>query len=412
MTNKKKVIIIGAGPAGMMAAYFAAKEGASVVLIEKNKLLGRKIRITGKGRCNITNASDLETIISNIYKNGNFMYSSLYSFTNEDLMNLFEEFGLSLKVERGNRVFPTSDKAIDVVIAMEKMLLSQNVSVIKNTRVRKILLDGQKVRGLKLNNGEEILADSIIIATGGKSYPLTGSTGDGYQFARECGHKVTALYPGLVGLETKNRIDKDLIGLKLKNIAISLYKNNKMVYEDFGELEYRDYGLDGPVIKSASCYIDTFKDFSYRILVDLKPALTKEKLDARILRDFGKYTNCKFEQGLKDLLPKNIISSIIRLVGIDGQKPVHQISKEERLRLVNSLKGIEYQIKGTRPIEEAIVTDGGVEIKEVNPTTMESKLVEGLYFAGEVIDVNAFTGGYNLQVAFSTGYLAGINSAR
>ncbi|WP_314729879.1 NAD(P)/FAD-dependent oxidoreductase [Peptostreptococcus stomatis] len=408
----KKVIVIGAGAAGMMAAYFAAREGAHVTIIEKNKILGRKIRITGKGRCNVTNASDLDTIINNIYRNGNFMYSSLYSFTNDDLIDLFESFGLKLKTERGNRVFPLSDKAIDVVKAMEKMLDSQAVNIKTGAKVRSILLDGNKVKGLILSNGTKIFADKIILATGGKSYPLTGSTGDGYTMAKECGHRVTNLYPSLIGMETVQDIKRDMVGLNLRNISIKLYKNSKEIYQDFGELEFREYGLDGPVIKSGSCYIDDFQKNNYRILLDLKPALSNEKLDARILRDFEKYSNNSFETGLKDLLHKKMIDYIIDKVGIDRKKPVHQVSKEERHRLLSLIKGIDFDIKRLRPIDEAIITEGGIEVKEVNPSTMESKLVEGLYFAGEILDVNAFTGGFNLQIAFSTGYLAGTSSAR
>ncbi len=396
----------------MMAGYFAAKEGASVTILEKNKMLGRKIRISGKGRCNLTNASDLETIINNIYRNGNFMYSSLYSFTNDNLIDLFESFGLKLKTERGNRVFPVSDKSIDVVKTMEKMLDSKNVRVKTSSTVKNIILEDEKVKGVVLSNGTKMMADRVIVTTGGKSYPLTGSTGDGYIMAKKCGHSITDLYPALVGLETREPISEELVGLNLRNISINLYKNGKKIYEDFGELEYRDYGIDGPLIKSASCYMDNFQKNNYKIVLDLKPALTYEKLDARILRDFEKYSNKPFEKSLKDLLPKKMIDYIVYKTGIDRKKPVHQVSKEERHILLVLIKGVEYDIKRLRPIEEAIVTEGGISVKEVNPSTMESKLVEGLYFAGEILDINGFTGGYNLQIAFSTGYLAGINSAQ
>nr|WP_308550966.1 NAD(P)/FAD-dependent oxidoreductase [uncultured Peptostreptococcus sp.] len=408
----KKVVVIGGGAAGMMAGYFAAKEGASVTILEKNKMLGRKIRISGKGRCNLTNASDLETIINNIYRNGNFMYSSLYSFTNDNLIDLFESFGLKLKTERGNRVFPVSDKSIDVVKTMEKMLDSKNVRVKTSSTVKNIILEDEKVKGVVLSNGTKMMADRVIVTTGGKSYPLTGSTGDGYIMAKKCGHSITDLYPALVGLETREPISEELVGLNLRNISINLYKNGKKIYEDFGELEYRDYGIDGPIIKSASCYMDNFQKNNYKIVLDLKPALTYEKLDARILRDFEKYSNKPFEKSLKDLLPKKMIDYIVYKTGIDRKKPVHQVSKEERHILLRLIKGVEYDIKRLRPIEEAIVTEGGISVKEVNPSTMESKLVEGLYFAGEILDINGFTGGYNLQIAFSTGYLAGINSAQ
>lgn len=408
----KKVLVVGGGAAGMMAAYFAAKEGAQVTILEKNKLLGRKIRITGKGRCNVTNASDLETIIKNIYRNGNFMYSSLYSFTNDDLMDLFRSFGLDLKTERGNRVFPVSDRAIDVVRTMEKMLDSQGVKIKTGARVKSLIIDQARAKGLVLADGKKIFADKIILATGGKSYPLTGSTGDGYIMAQQCGHKVTSLYPSLIGMETIGEIKKELVGLNLRNISIGLYKNNKKIYDDFGELEFRDYGLDGPVIKSSSCYIDDFRKNNYRLMLDLKPALSSEKLDARILRDFDKYSKSSIEAGLKDLLPKRMIGYIIDRLAIDGKKPVHQVSKEERQDLLALIKGISFDIKRLRPMDEAIITEGGIEVKEVNPSTMESKIVKDLYFAGEILDVNGFTGGYNLQIAFSTGYLAGVSSAK
>ena len=408
----KKVAVIGAGAAGSMAAYFAAKSGADVTVYEKNNIIGRKLRITGKGRCNITNASDVEDIISNIYRNGNFMYSALYSFTNDSLMELFKEYGLKLKVERGNRVFPESDKALDVVLTIEKMLKNAGVKIEFNTKVDSIIVNNGKVEGLQLGNGKKVQADSVIIATGGVSYPLTGSTGDGYKMAGKLGHNITRLKPALAGLETKETPRKEMVGLNLRNIGINLFENNKKVYEDFGELEFRNYGIDGPTIKSASCYVEDTEKKSYYVVLDLKPALSEEKLDLRIQRDFKKYMNKNFENALKDLLPKSMMDFVIDLSGIDRYKPVHQVTKEERAKLLSSIKKIRFDITKIRPIEEAIVTSGGIEVKEINPSTMESKKVKGLYFAGEVVDIDAYTGGYNLQAAFSMGYLAGISSSQ
>lgn len=408
----KKVAIIGAGAAGSIAAYFAAKSGADVTMYEKNNIIGRKLRITGKGRCNITNASDLEDIISNIYRNGNFMYSALYSFSNDNLMDLFKEYGLKLKIERGNRVFPESDKALDVVLTIEKMLKDAGVKIEFNKKVESIIIEDERIKGIKLGDGKKIFADSVVIATGGVSYPLTGSSGDGYKMAGKAGHNITRLKPALAGLETVQLPRKEMIGLNLRNIGISLYENNKKIYEDFGELEFRNYGIDGPTIKSASCYVEDTQKNTYYIVLDLKAALSEEKLDLRIQRDFKKYMNKNFENALNDLLPKSMIDFVISLSEIDRYKAVHQITKKERRKLLESIKKIRFDIKKIRPIEEAIVTSGGVEVKEINPATMESKKIEGLYFAGEIVDIDAYTGGYNLQVAFSMGYLAGISSSK
>lgn len=408
----KKVAIIGAGAAGSIAAYFAAKSGADVTVYEKNNIIGRKLRITGKGRCNITNASDLEDIISNIYRNGNFMYSALYSFSNDNLMDLFKEYGLKMKIERGNRVFPESDKALDVVLTIEKMLKDAGVKIEFNKKVESIIIEDERIKGIKLGDGKKIFADSVVIATGGVSYPLTGSSGDGYKMAGKAGHNITRLKPALAGLETVQLPRKEMIGLNLRNIGISLYENNKKIYEDFGELEFRNYGIDGPTIKSASCYVEDTQKNTYYIVLDLKAALSEEKLDLRIQRDFKKYMNKNFENALNDLLPKSMIDFVISLSEIDRYKAVHQITKKERRKLLESIKKIRFDIKKIRPIEEAIVTSGGVEVKEINPATMESKKVEGLYFAGEIVDIDAYTGGYNLQAAFSMGYLAGISSSK
>lgn len=409
--SMKNVIIVGAGASGIIAAYFAEKNGANVTLIEKNKMIGRKLRITGKGRCNITNASDLEDIIKNIYKNGNFMYSSLYSFTNYDMMDLLERNGLKIKVERGNRVFPESDLAIDVVRTLEKMISNKNIKIIYNKTVKKMILDETKsqIRGVKLNSGEIIYADSVVVSTGGMTYPLTGSTGDGYRFARDCNHEVTELYPALVGMETKEVPAKEMVGFLLKNISIKLLKNGKKIYEEQGELEFRDYGIDGALVKRASSLVRDSSD--YKVILDLKPALSREKLDMRIQRDFSKNMNISFKKAIKSLLPSNLLSFVLEKSDIDSEKVVHQIKKEERLKFVDLIKNIEFNIKSLRPMDEGIVTSGGVSIKEINPQTMESKLVKGLYFSGEVIDVEGYTGGYNLQIAFSTGYLAGVSAS-
>ncbi|WP_296645335.1 NAD(P)/FAD-dependent oxidoreductase [Romboutsia sp. 13368] len=404
----KKVVVIGAGAAGMMAAATAANRGLDVTLIEKNHRVGRKILITGKGRCNITNDCDIEELIENVPTNGKFLYSAFYTFTNTDVIEMFNKLGVETKTERGKRVFPASDKAHDIANALEKMVKSQKVKILLNTKVDKIISKENKVEKVILDNKKEILCDSVIIATGGLSYPLTGSTGDGYKFAKSLGHKIIETKPSLIGMEVQEEFVKDIGKLSLRNIAICVYNSkNKKIYDDFGELEFTKYGIDGPVIKSASCRMkDTTKE-NYKIVLDLKPALDEEKLDKRIQRDFQKYTNKKFENALDDLLPKKLIPIIINLSKIDKNTVVHQISREQRKSLVHLLKNITLTVKRYRPIEEAIITSGGIKVSEINSSTMESKLIEGLFFAGEVIDVDAYTGGFNLQIAFSTGYLAG-----
>ena len=404
----KKVVVIGAGAAGMMAAATAANRGLDVTLIEKNHRVGRKILITGKGRCNITNDCDIEELIENVPTNGKFLYSAFYTFTNTDVIDMFNKLGVETKTERGKRVFPSSDKAHDIANALEKMIKSQKVKLLLNTKVDKVVSKGSKIEKVILDNKKEILCDSVIIATGGLSYPLTGSTGDGYKFAKSLGHSIVDTKPSLIGIEVQESFVKNLEKLSLRNIEISVYNSkNKKIYDDFGELEFTKYGIDGPVIKSASCRMkDTTKE-NYKIVLDLKPALDEEKLDKRIQRDFQKYTNKKFENALDDLLPKKLIPVIIELSEIDKDTVVHQISREQRKSLVHLLKNITLTVKRYRPIEEAIITSGGVKVNEINSSTMESKLIEGLFFAGEVIDVDAYTGGFNLQIAFSTGYLAG-----
>ena len=406
----KKVVIIGAGPAGMTAAYSASQNGIDVVLVEKNERVGRKLLITGKGRCNITNNCEVEELIANVNTNGKFLYSAFYTFTNDAVMEMFESLGVRLKTERGNRVFPESDRAMDVVDAMARLIKRKNIKLVTGKTVKDIKEKNGKVESVVLSDGKEIKADAVIIATGGASYQRTGSTGDGYRLAEKLGHKITPLKPSLIGLEIQEDFVTKLKGLSLRNVAINVYgKKNKKIYDDFGEMEFTDYGVDGPIIKSASCIMRDLSKESYKISLDLKPALDHEKLDKRVQRDFQKYINKRFENSLSDLLPSKMIPVIVELSGIDSATPVNSITKEERRNLVNTIKNIEMYVKRYRPMEEAIVTSGGVKTSEINSSTMESKLVEGLYFSGEVIDVDAYTGGFNLQIAFSTGYLAGMS---
>ena len=406
----KTVVVIGAGAAGMMAASTAADRGLNVILLEKNHRVGRKILITGKGRCNITSDCDVEELIENVNKNSKFLYSAFYTFTNTDVIDMFNNLGVKTKTERGKRVFPESDKAHDIANALEKQIKNKKVKIMLNSNVDKVISKNNKIEKVILKNKQEIKCDSVIIATGGLSYPLTGSTGDGYKFAKSLGHTIIDTKPSLIGIEVQEKFVSELEKLSLKNVSINVYNSkNKKIYDDFGELEFTKYGLDGPIIKSASCKMkDTTKE-NYKISIDLKPALDEEKLDKRIQKDFQKYTNKKFEKALDDLLPKRLIPTIIRLSEIDSNTVVHQISKEQRRNLVKLLKNFNFTVKRYRPIEEAIITSGGVKVNEINSSTMESKLVKGLFFAGEVIDVDAYTGGFNLQIAFSTGYVAGFN---
>ena len=394
----------------MMAAATAADSGAEVILLEKQHRLGRKLLITGKGRCNITNDCDVEELIENVPTNGKFLYSAFYTFTNYDAVNMFNSLGLETKTERGKRVFPKSDKALDVVKALEKQVKDKKVKVILNAKVNKIATKDNKIEKVIYNNNEVIKCDSVILATGGMSYPLTGSTGDGYKFAASLGHTIINPKPSLIGIEVQENFVKDLEKLALRNVAITVFDSkNKKVYDDFGELEFTKYGLDGPIIKSASCRMkDTSKE-NYKIVLDLKPALDEEKLDKRIIKDFTKYTNKNFENSLDDLLPKKLIPIIIELSEIPRHLKVNQISKKQRLNLVYLLKNLTFNVKRYRPIEEAIVTSGGVKVSEINSSTMESKIIKNLFFAGEIIDVDAYTGGFNLQIAYSTAYLAGTN---
>lgn len=403
---KTKVGIIGGGPAGIMAAGIAASRGLDVILIEKNERIGKKLFITGKGRCNITNAAPIEDFFDSIITNKNFLYSSLYSFTNEDIINLLGDYGLRTKIERGNRVFPESDKSSDVIKAFTKFLNDKNVEILLNSKVEKIIY---KNNSFSVYIGDkEYIFDKLVIATGGKSYPATGSTGDGYVFAKRIGHTITEIKPSLVPIEINAPWIKDLQGLSLRNVNLKVYNGKKLLHEEFGEMVFTHYGISGPIVLSISNYIHN-KNGDIRLSLDLKPSLDNEKLDNRIIRDFEKYSNKQLKNALNDLIPQRLIPWIIEYSDIDPEKVVNQITKEERTRLYTTIKNFDMEFKAFRPIEEAIITSGGVSVKEIDPSTMESKLVPNLFFAGEIIDVDALTGGFNLQIAFSTGYLAGMN---
>lgn len=407
----KKVVVIGAGAAGLMAAGFAAEYGASVTLIEKNKRVGRKILITGKGRCNVTNNCDVQTYIRNVPVNGRFLYSAINNFTPQDAMDFFENQGLPLKTERGNRVFPTSDKAMDVVDTLHDFVINKGCKIINDTAVALICEDGAVI-GVKCEN-DTYYADSVIVCCGGKSYPLTGSTGDGYTLAKQAGHTVTELKPSLVPLESKDPECKSMQGLALKNVALKIIDNNtqKFVYTDFGEMLFTHFGMSGPMILSASSHIKDTTDGKYTAFIDLKPALDIDQLDKRLQNDFKENSNKDVSNSFSKLLPRKIIIPVLKRWGVPFDKKCNAITKEERRKLCDILKNFKVDISGFRPIEEAIITSGGVQTTEINPKTMESKIVSGLYFAGELIDCDAYTGGFNLQIAWSTGVLAGISSA-
>lgn len=403
-----KVVVVGGGPAGMTAAIAAAENGHDVLLLEQNEKLGKKLYITGKGRCNITNACETEELFLNVTKNAKFLYSAFYTYDNSRVMQFFEENGLALKTERGNRVFPVSDHSSDVIATLQKVLKEKGVETCLNTKVVKILTDKEMVCGVCLENGDEIKLDALVIATGGFSYQSTGSTGDGYRFAKELGHNVTELSPALVPFCTKEDYVKELQGLSLKNVTVSVYRKNKKVYEDFGEMLFTHFGVSGPLILSASSRIPgNIANEELFMEIDLKPALTKEQLDKRILRDFEESQNKQFKNAIPKLLPLKMIPVVIELSGIQPEKKVNEITKEERERLVMTIKHFPVTITGLRDFNEAIITRGGVSVKEINPSTMESKKIRHLYFAGEVMDVDAVTGGFNLQIAWSSGYLAG-----
>ena len=407
-----KVFVIGGGAAGMMAAIAAARNGHKVTILEKNEKLGKKLFITGKGRCNLTNACDRDTFFGQVVTNPKFMFKAYHSFNNFDTMDLFEQLGLPLKTERGMRVFPESDKSSDVISVLKRELERQQVNIRYHSEVTDILIKDGCFSGLKIkNSSEELTGDSVIITTGGLSYPTTGSTGDGFQFAKKLGHTVTQLYPSLVPLHTKETFVKDLMGLSLKNIEVSITCGQKQVYHDFGELLFTHFGVSGPVILSASSYILPYlsKPEPLILSIDLKPALSEEQLDNRILRDFEEFKNKQFKNSLDHLLPNKLIDVIIRLSLIDSEKKVNSITKEERAQLIQLLKHLPLHITKLSDYNQAVVTKGGVNVKEINPSTMESKLVKNVYFAGEVLDLDALTGGFNLQIAWSTAYLAGMS---
>lgn len=413
----RNTVIIGGGPAGLMAAISSAKNGDKVTIIEKMNSCGKKLLITGKGRCNITNNAQMDKFMENTPTNPKFLYGVFNNFTNKDIIELLKSEGVKTKVERGERVFPVSDRAQDVLEALLHILRKQNVQILTNTTAKRIITDDEKnVLGVELDDGKEIKTDKIILATGGKSYPVTGSTGDGYKLAKDLGHTITKIEPSLVPLTSHDEVCKELQGLSLRNVAIQLQICDKVVYKDFGEMLFTHFGVSGPIVLSASSYLVKTKNIEQilkggkvELEIDLKPALSEEKLDARILRDFEEQKNKQFKNSLDKLLPQKLIPVIIEKTNINGSKKINEITKQERQKLVKELKHFRISINGTRPIEEAIVTSGGINIKEINPKTMESKLISGLYFAGEVIDVDCLTGGYNLQVAWSTGYTAGIS---
>lgn len=411
----KNIVIIGGGPAGLKAALSADFKlrniKKQITIIEKNERCGRKLMITGKGRCNVTNNCDLDTLIANTPKNGRFLYSAFSNFLPQDTMSFFETMGVPLKTERGNRVFPQSDKAVDIVDALVKSLKPRGIKLLHAT-AKSIKTENGAVCGVEFQNGEIIEADSVILATGGVSYPVTGSTGDGYRMAEELGHTVTELRPSLVPLCCHEGFCSRLSGLSLKNVTLSVFEGDKKkpIFKEMGEMLFTHFGISGPLVLSASSYIRKMGKANYTAVIDLKPALSYEQLDKRILRDFENQQNKDFVNSLDALLPKSIISVIIGMSGIEPHRKVNQISREDRAELCEAIKNFTLHITGFRPIEEAIITSGGISVKEINPSTMESKLVKGLFFAGEIIDVDAFTGGFNLQIAFSTGFLAGENA--
>ncbi|HJC83505.1 MAG TPA: NAD(P)/FAD-dependent oxidoreductase [Candidatus Anaerostipes avicola] len=404
-----KVIVVGGGAAGMMAAFWAAKEGDDVILLEQNEKLGKKLFITGKGRCNVTNACGIEELLDHVVTNKEFLYSGFYSFSNEMVIELLEKLGCPMKIERGNRVFPLSDHSSDVIRALEQGLRQNGVEIRLNTKVKNILKDNGCAAGVRLAGGDTVKADKVIVATGGMSYPSTGSTGDGYRFARENGHHITELVPALVPLQTAGDICSRLQGLSLRNIKAVLTADGKKVYDEFGEMLFTHFGVSGPVILSASSHLKQYRGKKLELHIDWKPALSDEQLDHRILRDFQKVMNKEFKNSLDHLLPKKAIPVMIELSGIPGHKKVNEITKEERRRLLSLMKDFTLTVTGARGFKEAIITQGGIDVKEIDPGTMESKKIKGLYFAGEVLDLDAVTGGFNLQIAWSTGYLAGSN---
>lgn len=404
-----KVLVIGGGAAGMMAAYAAGMCGHEVTLLEQNEKLGKKIYITGKGRCNFTNASPLEEIMQAVVSNPKFLYSAFYTFSNDAVMDFFENQGMPYKIERGNRAFPVSDHASDVIRALERAMKEQDVRIRLHTQVRELLIEDDKATGVLLTDGDKIMADSLILATGGLSYPTTGSTGDGHTMAKNSGHKIVTPRPALVPLTTKEEYILRMQGLSLKNVSLKIKDEKRVIYESFGEMLFTHFGVSGPLVLSASSVLSRHFPREYQAYIDLKPALSEEVLNERLLREFSERPNQHIKAVFQQLLPAKMIPVMIELSQISMDKPVNAITKEERRRLVGLFKAFPFTITGTRGFKEAIITQGGVSVKDIDPATMESKRIKDLYLVGELLDLDALTGGYNLQIAWSTGYLAGIS---
>lgn len=415
-----KIIVIGGGPAGMFAAIAAAEAGSQVTLLEKNEKLGKKLYITGKGRCNITNAGDMDNLFANIMTNAKFLYSAFYSYDNQRVIDFFESNGLRTKIERGNRVFPVSDHSSDVIATLQKVLKEKKVKIMLHTQVQRLLeepsvddMSQNVVTGVKLEDGTTMQADAVIVATGGFSYQTTGSTGDGYRFAKEMGHTVTDIHPSLVPFLAKEGYVQQMQGLALKNVEVRILNGKKLLYQEFGEMLFTHFGVSGPLLLSASAAIKpSLTAGELSMFIDLKPALSEEQLDHRLLREFDEAKNKQFKNSIGGLFPAKMIPVMLELSGIDPEKKVNEITKEERRYFIGLIKAFPVTLCGLRDFNEAIITKGGVKVKEVNPSTMESKLVPHLYFCGEVLDLDAMTGGYNLQIAWSTGYLAGVSAAQ
>ena len=415
-----KIIVIGGGPAGMFAAIAAAEAGSQVTLLEKNEKLGKKLYITGKGRCNITNAGDMDNLFANIMTNAKFLYSAFYSYDNQKVIDFFERNGLRTKIERGNRVFPVSDHSSDVIATLQKVLKEKKVKIMLHTQVQSLLeepsvddMSQNVVTGVKLEDGTTMQADAVIVATGGFSYQTTGSTGDGYRFAKEMGHTVTDIHPSLVPFLAKEGYVQQMQGLALKNVEVRILNGKKLLYQEFGEMLFTHFGVSGPLLLSASAAIKpSLTAGELSMFIDLKPALSEEQLDHRLLREFDEAKNKQFKNSIGGLFPAKMIPVMLELSGIDPEKKVNEITKAERRYFIGLIKAFPVTLCGLRDFNEAIITKGGVKVKEVNPSTMESKLVPHLYFCGEVLDLDAMTGGYNLQIAWSTGYLAGVSAAQ
>lgn len=407
--NKRKITVVGGGAAGMMAAICAAEQGAAVTLLEPNERLGKKLNITGKGRCNVTNDAGLETLLANVPRNGKFLYSAFSSFDGRDAISFFEGLGVPLKTERGNRVFPVSDRSFDISGALERRMRMLKVTIVRD-RARSILTEAGTVSGTAAEHGV-YPANAVILSTGGVSYPATGSTGEGHRIAAAAGHTVTPLQGSLVPLREKGNTCASMQGLSLRNVQLTVFESGKKIYTDFGEMLFTHFGVSGPLVLSTSAHMRHFEKKSYRLEIDLKPALDENQLDKRLLSDFEKYCNHDFANALKDLLPQKMIPQMVRASGIDPRCKVHTVTREQRRGLIQLLKHWPIEIAGLCPVTDAIITSGGIKVSEINPTTMESKLVKGLFFAGEIIDVDAYTGGFNLQIAWATGRAAGIAAA-